>query len=40
MLYSDFSKMNGKKWQGIDVSELRNIIDNMIKTGGLVEHER
>ena len=40
MLYSDFSKTNEKKWQGIDVSDLRDIIDNMIKTGGLVKHER
>lgn len=40
MLYSDFRKTADKKWQGIDVSELRNIIDNMIITGGLKEHER
>ena len=40
MLYSNFSKSRDKKWQGIDVSELRSIIDNMIKTGGLEEHER
>lgn len=40
MLYSDFSKLGDKKWRGIDVSELRSIIDNMIKTGGLEEHER
>ena len=40
MLYSDFSNTRDKKWQGIDVSDLRDIIDDMIKTGGLVEHER
>lgn len=40
MLYSDFSETADKKWQGIDVSDLENIIDNMIIAGGLVEHER
>lgn len=40
ILYSDFRKSTERKWRGIDVFELRDIIDNMIITGGLEEHER
>lgn len=40
MLYSDFGKTVDDKWQGIDVSDLRDIIDKMINEGGLKEHER
>ena len=40
MLYSEFKTINGNKWQGIDVTDLEDIIENMIITGGLEKHER